>query len=117
MKSHTKEDTSQAVAKLLGISPSVTDAVLQALLNNIMQVAVDGKSVQYRNFGTFKVSTTKSRKGRNPATGAAMEIPSKQAVKFVPSKRFLESLNGGDTSHLTDEGQLLDLTKAQAKKS
>ena len=44
-------------------------------------------------FGTFKTIMKKKKKGRNPRTGAAITIPKKRAVKFVPGKKLKELVN------------------------
>lgn len=46
-----------------------------------------------RGVGKLKVATRKARTGRNPATGAAMEIPAKKVVKFSPSSKITDRIN------------------------
>ena len=43
-------------------------------------------------FGSFKVVQRKARKGRNPRTGEALQIPASKAVKFTPGKTLKENL-------------------------
>ena len=43
-------------------------------------------------FGTFKVVDRKARKGRNPRTGEAVQIPASKAVKFTAGKALKEIL-------------------------
>lgn len=45
--------------------------------------------VELRGFGTFGIRTRNARKGRNFKTGAEVQIPSKDAVTFKPSKNIL----------------------------
>jgi len=45
--------------------------------------------------GKLKSRTRAARTGRNPATGAAIEIPARVAVKFSASKALDVALNNG----------------------
>ena len=55
-------------------------------------VKKDKAGVQLIGFGTFKVSARKARKGRNPKTGAAMNIKASKSVRFTPSSVLKKSL-------------------------
>ena len=43
--------------------------------------------------GKLKVTERPARTGRNPSTGAAIEIAAKKVVKFVPAKVLTDSVN------------------------
>ena len=52
---------------------------------------VDGRNVEFRNFGVFEVRSRKARKGYNPARpGNYIDIPARRVVKFKPGKRMRE---------------------------
>lgn len=53
-----------------------------------------GESVYVRGFATLKSYTTKERKARNISTGAAVMVPARQAVKFIPGKEMKKVLKG-----------------------
>jgi DNA-binding protein HU-beta len=46
----------------------------------------------YPNFGTFKVTERAARRGRNPRTGAEIEIEASKTVKFAPAPKFKSEL-------------------------
>ena len=48
---------------------------------------------QVKDFGTFEMKHRKARKGRNPATGAEIDIPAKNTVNFRPAGALEEKLN------------------------
>ena len=48
-----------------------------------------GKAVSITHFGTFKPVNRRARKGRNPRTGAEIDIPERTAVTFKASKSLL----------------------------
>ena len=45
------------------------------------------------NFGNFEVKQKKSRRGRNPQTGQAMEISARRVLSFKPSVMLKRELN------------------------
>lgn len=45
----------------------------------------NGNEVKITGFGAFEVTQVAARIGRNPSTGASVEIPAKQRIKFKPS--------------------------------
>ena len=71
--------------------------IIDGFLICIRQALKDGEDVKIKDLGTFKVVTTKPRKGRNPKTGEAVEIPAKKTLKFRPSPNFIKNiLNTGE---------------------
>ena len=80
------KDLVEVVANNTDVSKKEAKDNVTAVIEAIQQgLAKDGK-VQIREFGTFKVVTRKAREGRNPQTGAAIQIAEKQVVKFTPAK-------------------------------
>ena len=51
-----------------------------------------GDKVQLLGFGTFEVKERAARTGKNPATGATIEIPASKAPAFKPGKAFKDSV-------------------------
>lgn len=62
---------------------------LFSLLGNALK---NGDNVAISGFGSFKPVKRAARKGRNPRSGAEIQIPASTAVKFTPSKALKESL-------------------------
>ena len=54
--------------------------------------ACDETKVQLLGFGTFEVKERAARTGKNPATGATIEIPASKAPAFKPGKAFKDSV-------------------------
>ena len=67
------------------------------VLNEIIKTVAEGKNVQIRGFGSFKIKQLKPRICRNPKDGSKVEIPAKQKVHWKISKEFFQELNQ-DTS-------------------
>ena len=45
-------------------------------------------------FGKFKVQAKPARTGRNPSTGATIEIAASKKVAFTPAKQLKDAVNG-----------------------
>ena len=69
------------------------EKALNLVLNEIIKTIAEGKDVQIRGFGSFKIRRLKSRIGRNPKDGSKVGIPAKQSVHWKISKEFFQQLN------------------------
>lgn len=72
-------------------SKAQAEEAYEAILGAIVEELGGGGTVALRNFGTFSVVARKARKGRNPRTGEAIDIPASKAVKFKPGKELEET--------------------------
>ena len=68
------------------------EAAYEKLFAIISAALKKGDAVSISGFGSFKVVKRKARKGRNPRTGKAIQIPARKAVKFTAGKALKESL-------------------------
>lgn len=66
---------------------------LDAMIVAVQSTLAKGEPVSLVGFGTFDVSSRESRKGRNPKTGAVIEIKSAKVPKFRPGKALKDALN------------------------
>lgn len=87
---------SQLIAKIAtdaGLTKVQATAALQAVEVGIIEALVNGDEVTMVGFGTFKVTERKAKKGRNPATGEAIQIPAKKAPIFKAGKALKDAVN------------------------
>jgi nucleoid DNA-binding protein len=54
---------------------------------------VEGKHLEIRGFGTFKVKNHKARKARNPKTGDTVQVPARKKAVFKVSRELNKMLN------------------------
>ena len=80
----TKKDLVLAVAKDTGITQVDVKRVVQRTLDHLVESLKEGKTVELRNFGVFKVRQRAPRRGRNPKTGQEVPVPPKRVVVFKP---------------------------------
>ena len=80
------------VADAAGLSKSDADSAVAATLDAIKGSLADGDSVTLIGFGTFSVSQREARTGRNPSTGAKINIPAKKVAKFSAGKALKDAV-------------------------
>ena len=80
----TKKDLVLLVAKETGITQVDVKRVVQRVLHHLIDNLKQGKTIELRNFGVFKVRQRAPRRGRNPKTGQEVPVPSKRVVVFKP---------------------------------
>ncbi len=81
------------VARATGISKADAERAVKATLNEIGDAIERKEEVNLAGFGTFRVEHRNARTGRNPQTGASMDIPAKNVIKFSPGKALRECVN------------------------
>ncbi len=88
-----KNDLTGVVADKAGITKAQAADAVDAVFDAITDTLKDGGDVRLVGFGTFAVSKRKASKGRNPATGAEIQIPASNQAKFKPGKGLKDALN------------------------
>lgn len=77
-----KTDLVNAIAAGAGLSKVDAKKALDATLDAVAGALKAGDKVALVGFGTFEVSARSAREGVNPSTGAKIQIPAKNVVKF-----------------------------------
>ena len=67
-------------------------AAIEATFAAIRDAAAKGDEVSVPGFGKFAVQSKPARPGRNPSTGATIEIAASKALKFKPAKALKDAL-------------------------
>ncbi len=76
-----------------GLTKTQAKTVVDALLAELRAALVAGDEVNLPGFGKFKVQAKPARTGRNPATGAAIEIAASKKVTFSAAKALKDAVN------------------------
>jgi nucleoid DNA-binding protein len=87
-----KGDLINEVAEVVSTKKEAQAAV-DCVFAAITKALKKGDSVSIVGFGTFKVTKRKARVGRNPQTGAEIQIKASQSAKFAPGKSLKEAVN------------------------
>ena len=88
----TKTQTIAVLAEKTGVSKAQAETLLDQLATLAYQEARNGFMIP--GVGKLVLVNRKARTGRNPATGASIEIPAKTVVKFRVAKVCKESVMG-----------------------
>ena len=71
-----------AIAEKAGLTKADSKKAIDAFVEATTEALKNGDRVALIGFGSFSVSTRSARTGRNPQSGAPIEIPEKKVVKF-----------------------------------
>ncbi|MBT2792782.1 HU family DNA-binding protein [Paraburkholderia strydomiana] len=89
-----KQELVETVAAATGSSKRAVAAAVDAIIGAVTGAVANGEAVQLVGFGTFASGARAARVGRNPATGAEMQIAAAKTVKFTAGKAFKDAVNG-----------------------
>jgi DNA-binding protein HU-beta len=89
----SKQDLINAVATACELPKDKAGAAVDAVLDHIRASMKQEQDVRIPDFGTFKVAKRKAREGRNPMTGATIQIAASRVPKFTPAKKLKDALN------------------------
>ena len=82
------------IAENADISKAASVRALDSLINAVTSELGNKGEVALVGFGTFKVSARAARKGRNPQTGAEIQIAASNAPSFKAGKALKDACNG-----------------------
>ncbi len=86
-----KADLINQVAKVVNTKKQAQKA-LDCVFTTITKALKRRNTVTLIGFGTFKVAQRKARRGRNPQTGAVINIRAKKVPRFVPGKALKDAV-------------------------
>lgn len=84
----TKADLVEEIAVQTGVSKNHTALIVDHLLDAFCRALSEGKHLEIRGFGTFKVRERRARRARNPRSGTEVMVPAKLVPVFKPSKEL-----------------------------
>ncbi|HVR28273.1 MAG TPA: integration host factor subunit beta [Thermoanaerobaculia bacterium] len=90
----TKAELVDQVARTTQLTKKHAEIMVNTVFESIVDSLKDGEKIELRGFGSFRIRQRGSRTGRNPKTGARVEVPSKSIPYFKPGKELRELLNG-----------------------
>ena len=75
-----------------GVTKTQANAALDSFVEAVTKTLKGGGKVTLVGFGTFSISKRKARKGRNPQTGAEINIKARKVAKFKAGKELASKL-------------------------
>ena len=88
-----KTELVEAMAEKAELSKKDSEKALKAFIDVVSEELKNGGKIQLVGFGTFEVSERAARTGKNPQTGAAIQIPASKAPKFKAGKALKDAVN------------------------
>ena len=88
----TKNDFINAIAEKADITKKSAADVTDAVFAVISEAMANGDKIAISGFGTFETVDRAARKGRNPQTGAEIEIPASKVPAFKPGKALKDAV-------------------------
>ena len=89
----TKADIVDTIASATGLTKVETEAVVDGFIKTVIDAMQNGKNIEIRGFGSFKVKKRKGRVARNPRTGEQVMVGEHWVPLFKVSKEVKISVN------------------------
>ena len=94
----TKAELVEEVSRAATATRKDAETVVETIFDCIVKALQGDDKVEIRGFGSFRTRKRRGRTGRNPKTGAKVQVPPKRIPFFKPSKELKELLNAGSTA-------------------
>lgn len=91
----TKADLIDEVSRVVEMTRKDSEVIVDAIFESVVRSLRAGEKIEIRGFGSFRTRERRARVGRNPKTGARVEVPPKRIPYFKPSKELKDLVNEG----------------------
>lgn len=88
-----KSELIKQIAERAGLTQTQATTALQAFETTVIDELANDREVALIGFGTFKVTDRAARTGRNPQTGAEIQIAASKVPSFKAGKALKEAVN------------------------
>jgi len=89
----TKADIVDKIASATGLTKVETEVVVDGFITSVIDAMKEGKNIEIRGFGSFKVKKRKGRVARNPRTGDQVMVDEHFVPTFKVSKEMKQVVN------------------------
>jgi len=91
----TKSDLIEVLTQKLQLTKKKVEAIVNTTFDTMFEALVRGDRIEIRGFGSWFVKEYKSYTGRNPKTGASVEVPEKKLPFFKVGKELKKRIDSG----------------------
>jgi integration host factor subunit beta len=105
----TKADLIEEVSRVVEMTRKDSEIIVETIFESIVKALRAADKIEIRGFGSFRTRQRNPRVGRNPKTGARVEVPAKKVPYFKPSKELKDLINAGKAA----AEQAQDVTQPQ----
>lgn len=89
----TKADLVEEVSRAIESTRKDAEAIVETVFDSVIKSLQADDKIEVRGFGSFRTRRRRGRIGRNPKTGAKVDVPPKRIPFFKPSKELKELIN------------------------
>lgn len=111
----TKSELIEAVANKLKLPKGKAELIVNCVFDSMEAALKRGERIEIRGFGSFEIRHYKAYEGRNPRTGAKVDVKPKRLPFFKVGKELKERVNGEEEG--TDERQSTGLPTSDGASS
>lgn len=86
-------DLADTIAAAHGLTKADGRKIVDGVFAAIAEAASRGEEIALNGFGKFRVKDSPAREGRNPSTGATIQIAASKKLGFTPAKSIKDKLN------------------------
>jgi integration host factor subunit beta len=101
----TKAELVEKVANQINLTKKQTEVVVNTVFSSITDSLAEGKKVELRGFGSFRIRQRNARVGRNPKSGQKVDVPSKKVPFFKAGKELRELVDEREAAEAAREAQ------------
>jgi integration host factor subunit beta len=94
----TKAELIEDVSRVVEMSRKDSEIIVETIFDSIVKSLKAGDKIEIRGFGSFRTRQRRGRTGRNPKTGAKVEVPPKRIPYFKPSKELKDHVNSPEAT-------------------
>ena len=102
----TKAELVEKVANQINLTKKQTEVVVNTVFSSITDSLAEGKKVELRGFGSFRIRQRNARVGRNPKSGQKVDVPSKKVPFFKAGKELRELVDEREAEEAAREEQV-----------
>lgn len=101
----TKADLVEELTKSGELTRRDGEVIVDTIFDSVIAALKSGDKIEIRGFGSFRVRQRNPRIGRNPKTGARVDVPAKKVPYFKPSKELRDLVNPGEAAAKAESKQ------------
>ncbi len=94
-KQLTKADIVERIASGTGLTKIETEAIVEGFISTVIETLKEGKGIEIRGFGSFRVKKKNARYARNPKSGEQVFVDEHFVPVFKFSKDFKSIVDKG----------------------
>src|ERR1700687_3075110 len=89
----TKAELIEEVSRVVEMTRKDSEVIVEAIFDSVVKSLRGGDKIEIRGFGSFRTRQRQPRVGRNPKTGARVEVPSQRIPYFKPRQELKDVVN------------------------